>query len=150
MSSDKAKGTIMDARREFYFSPILLILSVTVAMSASPVFAESADAIASERPPVREAAARYGQALGVAEVCFGSKITSKAEALPKSYSGAEGETFKAQAGKIFDAWLKVKSCVRQDDPNQCKIIMDKSCLAAEAEIGPKGSAFPGLVEFASH
>jgi hypothetical protein len=40
----------------------------------------------------------------------------------------------------------VKNCVHQDDPNQCKVIMDESCAAAIAEIGPTGTAIPGLLE----
>ena len=96
----------------------------------------------------RDAGARYGQALGAVQVCYGSKITGKAEALLTRFTGADQDAFKAQAAKIFDAWGKVKGCVDQHDPNRCKVITDKSCLAAEAEIGGNGSAVPGLVEFA--
>jgi hypothetical protein len=103
---------------------------------------------AAETPmSVRDAGARYGQALGAVEICIGSKITSKASAMEAAYSGADLDAFKAQAAKVFDAWLKVKACAKQDDPNQCKIIMDKSCAAAESEIGAAGSVAPGLVEF---
>lgn len=98
----------------------------------------------------REAGARYGQALGAVEICFGSKMTDKATSLSSAYTGAGLEDFKQQAAKVYDAWLKVKDCRRQDDPNQCKIIMDKSCLGAETEIGAKGTALPGLVDFAGH
>lgn len=98
----------------------------------------------------KEAGARYGQALGAREVCYGSKLTAKAEALPAAYTGSELESFKAEAAKIYDAWLAVRACARQSDPNQCKIIMDKSCLAAQAEIGADGNAVPGLVEFLKH
>ena len=98
----------------------------------------------------RDAGARYGQALGAVEVCFGSKITAKAHALSATYSVADQDAFKAQTAKIFDAWIKVKGCTDQGDPNTCKIVMDKSCLAAEGEIGASGSAIPGLVEFAKH
>ncbi len=92
---------------------------------------------------------RYGQALGVLEVCHGSKLTAKADSLSQTYSGAELEAFKAAAAGVFEAWNGVKNCVNATDPNQCKIIMDKSCLAAEGEIGPAGKSMPGLVEFAS-
>jgi len=98
----------------------------------------------------REAGARYGQALGALEVCYGSKLTPKADALSAAYTGTDLEAFKAEAAKIFDAWAAVRGCTRQNDPNQCKIIMDKSCLAAEAEIGAAGTAMPGLVEFLKH
>jgi hypothetical protein len=96
----------------------------------------------------REAGARYGQALGAVEVCFGAKVTAKAAGLTNSYAGADQAAFKAEAAKILNAWVKVKGCVDQADPNRCKIIMDKSCLAAEAEIGPEGRALQGLVDFA--
>ncbi len=95
----------------------------------------------------REAGARYGQALGALEVCYGSKLTAKAEAMPAAYTGADLEAFKAEAAKIFDAWAAVRGCTKQNDPNQCKIIMDKSCLTAQSEIGADGTAMPGLVDF---
>lgn len=98
----------------------------------------------------RDAGARYGQALGAVEVCYGSKLTAKAEALASAYSNDDLATFKAQAAKVFDAWVKVKGCTNQHDPNQCKIIMDKSCLNAETEIGASGSALAGLVDFLKH
>lgn len=129
------------------FETKILLAILALIAAAQPAFA-GAEAGTAAVTPVREAAARYGQALGAVEICFGAKITPKAEKLSASYSGSDSEIFKKQAAKIFDAWIKVKGCVRQDDPNQCKIIMDKSCEAAEAEIGPKGSAIPGLVEFA--
>jgi hypothetical protein len=97
-----------------------------------------------------EAGARYGQALGAVEICYGSKVTDKAKALQSAYTGAELEAFQTQAAKIFEAWRQVKACANQFDPNQCKIIMDKSCLGAEAEIGAAGTAIPGLVEFMKH
>lgn len=95
----------------------------------------------------REAGARYGQALGVVDICIGAKVTAKGEALRAAYAGADQELFKAQAAKVYDAWYAVKGCGNATDPNQCKIIMDKSCAAAEAEIGAQGSVMPGLVEF---
>lgn len=96
---------------------------------------------------VREAGVRYGQALGAIEICHGSKLTDKANSLGAAYQGADQDTFKASAARVYEAWLKVKACANQRDPNQCKIIMDKSCLTAEAEVGAQGSVVPGLVEF---
>ena len=125
---------------------VAMLLPVAQGVAAEP------DKTAAAPPPAalspREAGARYGQALGAVEICYGSKITGIADALSKSFSGADQDVFKAQAGKIYDAWIKVKGCVDQADPNKCKIIMDKSCLSAEAEIGTSGSALPGLVDFA--
>lgn len=97
----------------------------------------------------KDAGVRYGQALGVLEVCYGSKMTGKGKALETAYSGDDLAAFKLAAAGVYDAWVKVRACTNQKDPNTCKIIMDKSCLAAKAEIGPKGSAMPDLVEFAA-
>jgi hypothetical protein len=94
----------------------------------------------------KEAGARYGQALGAIEICIGSKLTAKAEELKSTYSDANAETFTTEAAKVFQAWAAVKNCNRAKDPNQCKIIMDKSCASAFSEIGPTGTAYPGLLE----
>ena len=120
---------------------------VFAALIAPPASAYAADAAA---PSALESGARYGQALGVLEICYGSKLSGKAKALEASYTGADQDKFKAQAAKIFEMWQKVKACTNQRDPNQCKIIMDKSCLAAENEIGQAGTVMPGLVEFIKH
>ena len=98
----------------------------------------------------KDTGVRYGQALGVLDVCYGSKLTDKAKALEQTFKGAELDAFKLAAASVYDAWVKVRGCTNQRDPNVCKIIMDKSCLAAEAEIGQNGSALPGLVEFLPH
>lgn len=95
----------------------------------------------------RDTGARYGQALGALEICHGARLTAAGDALRSAFAGSDNEVFKAQAAKIFDAWMAVKNCVNGRDPNQCKIIMDKSCAAAEAEIGENGSVMPGLLEF---
>jgi hypothetical protein len=89
---------------------------------------------------------RYAQALGASETCPGGKLTDKGAALGSLYTGAHLEEFSAQEKKIYDAWLKVKHCVRDDSPGQCKVIIDESCAAALTEVGPSGTAFPGLLE----
>lgn len=132
-------------------------LSISAALLAIAIGGRSAGAeppdkaLAAARAAVskltpRDAGARYGQALGAIEVCIGTKMTEKASALGSVYEGPDLEAFKTQSAKIYDAWIKVKHCVRQDDPNQCKVIMDESCTAAIAEIGPSGTALPGLLE----
>lgn len=98
-------------------------------------------------PSPRDAGARYGQALGALEICYGAKLTAAGDALRSAFVGIDNEVFKTQAAKVFDAWMTVKNCVNGRDPNQCKIIMDRSCAGADAEIGAKGSVMPGLVEF---
>lgn len=94
----------------------------------------------------RDAGARYGQALGAAEICIGWRPSAKASSLGAAFTGAELDAFKSQTAKVLDAWVKVKNCARPEDPNECKIIMDKSCEAAIAEIGPDGTALPGLLD----
>jgi hypothetical protein len=139
-----------------HHTPLIRIALISSALlNCAPAFATEDGvpaASADQRPALspKEAGARFGQALGAIEICYGSKVTDKAKALGDSYNGAEQEAFKAQAGKIYDAWVKVKNCKNQQDPNQCKIMMDKSCAMAEAEIGSSGSAMPGLVEFMRH
>jgi hypothetical protein len=121
-------------------------LASVILASVAPLGALAGDAPAPMTP--KDAGQRYGQALGVIEVCHGSKLTEKANSLSQSYTGTELEAFKAAAAGVFEAWNGVKNCVHAADPNQCKIIMDKSCLLAEDEIGPSGKALPGLVMFA--
>ncbi|WP_156150789.1 hypothetical protein [Hyphomicrobium sp. 99] len=111
------------------------------------IVATTRAAVASARLTPRDTGSRYGQALGAVELCTGAKVTDKASTLPALYSGEELDIFNAQQKKIYDAWIRVKHCVREDDPNQCKVIIDESCAAALTEIGPKGTAFPGLLEF---
>jgi hypothetical protein len=136
-------------RRGYRSLPMVLL---AVAIGSGSAAAEPSDkAVASAKAAVakltpRDAGARYGQALGAIEVCVGTTLTEKASALGSVYTGADLEAFKAQSAKIYGAWIKVKHCVRQDDPNQCKVIMDESCTAAIAEIGPSGTALPGLLE----
>jgi hypothetical protein len=127
----------------------LAVLSPLTAAADEPAPAATSSTATAALAP-KEAGARYGQALGAAEVCFGSKVTEKAKGLEASYSGADQDAFKGQAAKIFEAWHKVKNCADQVDPNRCKIIMDKSCLAAENEIGANGNVVPGLVDFIKH
>ncbi len=89
---------------------------------------------------------RYAQALGASETCTGGKLTDKGAALNSLYTGANLDEFSAQEKKIYEAWQKVKHCVRDDNPDQCKVIIDESCAAALSEVGPSGTAFPGLLE----
>lgn len=120
-------------------------LAATLALAMGTTSARAGEAAAV--PTAKDAGIRYGQALGVLEVCYGSKLTDKAKALEQAYSGADLETFKASAATVYEAWVKVRACSNQKDPNTCKIIMDRSCQMAEGEIGPAGNAMAGLVEF---
>lgn len=128
-------------------------VAIGLALSLVPLSHPATTARAADAAPVvsaLEAGARYGQALGALEICHGSKITAKAKGMGDVFTGADHDAFKAQAGKVYQAWHAVKTCAKQIDPNQCKIIMDKSCETAEAEIGAAGKIMPGLVEFAKH
>lgn len=120
-----------------------LAAALALAMGTNAARAGEAAAV----PTAKDAGIRYGQALGVLEVCYGSKLTDKAKALEQAYAGADLETFKASAATVYEAWVKVRACSNQKDPNTCKIIMDRSCQMAEGEIGPAGNAMAGLVEF---
>jgi hypothetical protein len=141
----------------------LTYVFVASLLAAFPALADPVAAPAASTPPAattaatpaaattpKDQGARFGQALGAVEICFGSKITDKAKALGDAFTGADQDAFKAQAAKIYEAWRAVKNCANQRDPNQCKIIMDKSCATAEAEIGASGSMVAGLVEFMKH
>jgi hypothetical protein len=118
------------------------------AVAAPPknIVSTTREAVSAAHLTPRDTGSRYGQALGAAEICVGVKVTDKASALRPLYSGAELEEFNTQEQKIYDAWIRVKHCVHEDDPNQCKVIADESCAAAMTEIGPKGTALPGLLE----
>ena len=119
------------------------LLFSAICAGACPLAAEPA-ATQVSTISARDAGARYGQALGALEVCSGAKITAKAHALSATYAAADQDAFKAQTAKIFDAWIKVKGCTDQGDPNTCKIVMDKSCLAAAGEIGASAALSLGL------
>lgn len=122
-----------------------VVLIVTGIMGLPLAMARAADGALS----AMDSGARYGQALGVIEVCIGSTLTERAKTLEAQFSGHDLAAFRAQAAKVFDAWRKLRGCARPDDPNQCKIMMDASCAAAWREIGPRGTAVPDLVNFPS-
>jgi hypothetical protein len=72
--------------------------------------------------------------------------TVKVPPLNALYTGADLKSFKAQATKIYDAWIKLKQCALVDQPSECTVVVDESCAAAISEIGPSGTVLPGLVE----
>jgi hypothetical protein len=99
-------------------------------------------------PTPAEAGARYGQATSAAKICPGGVVTAKAEALAKSFTGADLETFKAEAAKVTAAWDKAFACNEIEPsgrPTQCRTIKVRSCREAWIEIGPEGRAIPGLL-----
>lgn len=92
-----------------------------------------------------EAGTRYGQALGVALVCYGMKTTEAVQKLAANYTGDDAKSFQAAADKTLINWQEAKSCVKAGSPNACRLIHEWSCRDALREIGPEGAALPGLV-----
>jgi hypothetical protein len=76
--------------------------------------------------PAAEAGARIGQALSAAKLCPGARATSKITALAKSYGETNQAVIKTEADKIVASWDK-----------------------AWGEIGPEGTAIPGLLDFSA-
>lgn len=138
MASDSKRRTFPGAHL-----PMCAAAGLAAMVCIPLTMAHAADAALS----ASETGARYGQALGVIDVCIGSTLTDRAKTLEAQFSGDNLMAFRAQAAKVFDAWRAVRGCARPDDPNQCKIMMDASCAAAWREIGPSGTAIPGLVNF---
>lgn len=99
-------------------------------------------------PPLdaREAGARYGQALGVALVCYGLRTTPAADRLASAYAQTGHDAFQAEADKVLAAWREASSCRNAGGPNPCRLVYEWSCRDAIREIGPQGSKIPGLVE----
>jgi hypothetical protein len=96
--------------------------------------------------PPREAGARYGQALGVALICYGLRTTSALDRLPSQYAGDARTEFDSESEKTVAAWRETGSCKKAGGPNACRLVHEWSCHAALNEIGPDGSVLPGLVE----
>ncbi len=126
-----------------------LLADDTAATAADPpkdLLTATRTAIAATNLTPYDIGSRYAQARGASETCPGGKLTDKAAVLPSVYNGPELDVFNAQEKKIYDAWMRAKHCAQDDPSNQCKLVIDESCAAAVSEIGPAGSAFPGLFE----
>jgi hypothetical protein len=127
-------------------------VGLTSAFCALAVFFAGSSARA-EQPAAtamstREAGARYGQALGVALVCYGLKTRPDALArLAAAHSDArESSDFEEEANKVLKSWQEASSCQKAGGPNTCRLIHEWSCRDALLEIGPSGTKVPGLVE----
>jgi hypothetical protein len=94
----------------------------------------------------REAGARYGQALGVALICYGLRTTPAIERLASQYQGDARTQFDSESEKIVASWRAASSCQKAGGPNACRLVHEWSCAAALREIGPEGTVLPGLVE----
>jgi hypothetical protein len=129
----------------------LIVATLPFAMVGTVVAEPSTEDRETARLPIEQltphdVGSRYGQALGAVEICHGVSTTVKVPPLNALYTGADLKNFKAQATKIYDAWIKLKQCTLVDQPSECKVVVDESCAAAISEIGPSGTVFPGLVE----
>lgn len=129
----------------------LIVATLPFAMVGAVVAEPSAEDRETARLPIEQltphdVGSRYGQALGAVEICHGVSTTVKVPPLNALYTGADLKSFKAQATKIYDAWIKLKQCALVDQPSECTVVVDESCAAAISEIGPSGTVLPGLVE----
>ena len=89
---------------------------------------------------------RFGQAAGIALVCYGLEVSPDVEKLKNRFTGAERQAFDRQANKILAAWEKTRRCENAKGPNECKLSHVWSCQQGLKEIGPQGTVLPGLVE----
>jgi hypothetical protein len=128
----------------------MAVLAAGIALSprAQAGDAPGGTAVALPEPalPAREAGARYGQALGVALICYGLRTTPAVDRLPSQYQGDARSQFDAESAKIVTSWRDASSCKKAGGPNACRLMHEWSCAAAFREIGPEGTALPGLVE----
>jgi hypothetical protein len=124
----------------------------TMAAVICLVVASPVACIAADLSPA-DAGARMGQALSAARFCPGAKTTSKMADLPKAYSDADQAVIKAEAGKIVAAWAEAMTCVESNPEIKmytgCRKTKIMTCNATWREIGPDGTEWPGLVEFAA-
>jgi hypothetical protein len=133
--------------------PAVVAVASILLLAAQPARAGEAAAVAAPGKPElmvpsnpREAGARYGQAAGVALVCYGMRITGAPEVLKSKYQGEALAAFEDQAGRILTMWKDTLSCKKAGGPNQCRLSQAFSCAEAMKEIGPSGTKLPGLVE----
>ncbi len=95
---------------------------------------------AGERLAAPDAGARYGQALGVAIVCYGLKTTPRVDALKSTYAGGDRAAFKSAADEVIAGWQEARGCRLAGGPNECRLSIEWSCREALGEIGPEGQS----------
>lgn len=93
-----------------------------------------------------ELGTRYGQAAGIALLCYGLRVTPAVEGLKTRFEGAEKDTFDKTANKILASWKRTLRCEDAGGPNECKLSHTWSCAQGYKELGPNGTVLPGLVE----
>ena len=135
----------MPARRLIAFAVFIAVLPILPQILAADAAKPQAAGYNDLANP-RDAGIRYGQAAGMAAVCLDMKPTAKAEGLASAFTGADLEKFKVQAETVLTSWKKTLACAHTSDPNPCRLAFQMSCREGYKEIGPGGSAAPGLVE----
>ena len=101
---------------------------------------------------LEERGARHGQALAAAEICPGAKLTPKVELLAENLRGQDLDLFLTHSKKVVLDWKTAFGCKDVDpaqtrDINGCRRAKILSCSMTWQEIGPEGTALPGLLEF---
>jgi hypothetical protein len=105
-------------------------------------------------PSIDEQGARHGQALAAARICPGARTTAKIDELAASIPSDRRSEFNAASDRILAAWNEAFACQDVDpaqyprEINSCRKSKILSCSTTWSEIGPEGSALPGLLEFA--
>jgi hypothetical protein len=125
-------------------TPLSAILLIAI---VAPVAADSAN-------PIDEQGARHSQAIAAMATCPGAKTTAKVAELEAAIAPDDREAFKAASNRIIEAWQKAFACQDVDpaqsprEMNGCRKAKILSCTMTWREIGPDGSALPGLLDFA--
>jgi hypothetical protein len=123
-----------------------LALAVLAAFLAQPAASDAAELSAADQ------GIRYGQALAAVRTCPGARLTPKAAALEQGVAIAERGAFRDASDRIVAAWANAFACKDVDpaqtrDINGCRRAKILSCTTTWQEIGPEGTALPGLLEF---
>jgi hypothetical protein len=122
------------------------IALIAICLSTTLALAQKAQS-QSNSLAAAEAGRRFGEAAGAALVCYGLRIrTDQVSELRSKYRGDALTEFDEQAAKTLQAWQAAKTCENANGSNECKVSQQWSCLQAVQEIGPGGTAVPGLVE----
>ncbi len=126
-------------------SRLLLVFATALPLSAPAV---------SGPLSIDEQGARHGQALSAAKICPGARTTPKVAALAAAIDASDRAAFEAASTRIVAAWDKAFLCQDVDpaqaprEINSCRKSKILSCTSTWTEIGPEGTALPGLLEFA--
>ncbi len=106
---------------------------------------------ASAEPSAADKGIRFGQAQSAVAICPGMILTASAGKLRADQAAADLQDFDRAAGKIRKAWTEAFNCVDLDPETHrftsCRRTKIVSCNAAWSEIGPDGTALPGLIGF---